>query len=122
MICKGKNKRFNNLVNKNKHTHKKKLSTAMTPFAHLVAAEAACFLERLVCHWDKVRRKGQFYLDLHGSWGQGSDLLLHAVSNARVHGGTAGQHSVSVQVLTDVHVALHDAVEGGFMDSASLHT
>ena len=27
-------------------------------------------------------------LDLHGARRQGGDLLLHAVSNARVHGGT----------------------------------
>jgi len=47
-------------------------------------------------------------LDLNGGWSQGSDFLLHSVSNTRVHGGTTGQDSVGVQVLTDVNIALHD--------------
>merc|ERR1712212_891533 len=49
-------------------------------------------------------------LDLDGAGSQSSDLLLHAVSNTRVHGGASGQHGVGVQVLTDVDVALHDGV------------
>ena len=61
-------------------------------------------------------------LDLHGAGGEGSDLLLHTVSNTWVHGGAAGQHSVGVQVLTDVHVALHDGVVGGLMDTGRFHT
>ena len=69
-----------------------------------------------------MSNEDDFYLDLHGSGCQGSDFLLHTVSDARVHGGTARQHSVGVQVLTDVHITLHDAVEGGFMDTARLHT
>ena len=62
------------------------------------------------------------YLDLHGGWGQGGDLLLHTISNTRVHGGTAGKHVVGVQVLTDVNVALHDAVVGGLMDTGGFHS
>lgn len=62
------------------------------------------------------------YLDLHGAGGQGSDLLLHTVSNTRVHRGTAGKHIVGVQVLTDVNVALHDAVVGSLMNTSGLHT
>jgi len=61
-------------------------------------------------------------LDLHGGWGQGCDLLLHPVSNARVHGGTSRQHSVGIQVFTDVDITLHDAVVGGLVDTAGLHT
>ena len=53
---------------------------------------------------------GSDNLELHGRWGQGSDLLLCAVSNARVHYGATGEGSVGVQVLTIVHVALHDRV------------
>merc|ERR1711972_656653 len=60
-------------------------------------------------------------LDLHCAGGQGSDLLLHTVGNAGVHGGAAGQDSVSVQVLPDVDVALHDRVVGGLVDAARLH-
>jgi hypothetical protein len=60
-------------------------------------------------------------LDLHGGRGQGSDFLLHAVSDARVHGGTTRQDSVGVQILTDVHVALHDGVVSGLVDTAGFH-
>jgi len=61
-------------------------------------------------------------LDLDCGWSQGSDFLLHPVSNTRVHGGTSGQDSVGVQVLTDVDVALHDGVVDGLVDSARLHS
>lgn len=37
------------------------------------------------------------------------------------HGGSTRQHDVGVQVLTDVHVALHDGVEGGVVDAVGLH-
>ena len=61
-------------------------------------------------------------LDLHGGWGQGCDLLLHPVSNAREHGAASGQDGVGVQVLPDVHVALHDGVVSGLVDTCGLHT
>jgi hypothetical protein len=61
-------------------------------------------------------------LDLNGGWSQGSDFLLHSVSNTRVHGGTTGQDSVGVQVLTDVDIALHDGVVDGLVDSARFHS
>merc|ERR1712152_110680 len=61
-------------------------------------------------------------LDLDGGGSQGGDLLLHAVSNTRVHGGASGHDGVGVQVLPDVDVALHDGVVGGLVDSAGLHT
>jgi len=61
-------------------------------------------------------------LDLHRRWGQGSDLLLHAIGNARVHGGTTRQDSVGVQILTDIDVTLHDGVVGGLVDTGSFHT
>ena len=60
-------------------------------------------------------------LDLHCGWGKGSDLLLHSVCNAREHGGASGQHCVGVQVLSDVHIALHDGVVGGLVDACRLH-
>merc|ERR1711962_429103 len=46
-------------------------------------------------------------LNLHGGWSQGSDLLLHTVSNTRIHGGASRQDNVSVQVLPDVNITLH---------------
>merc|ERR1712226_915870 len=61
-------------------------------------------------------------LDLDGGWGKGGDLLLHTVSNTRVHGGASGHDSVGIQVLTDVNIALHDGVVGGFVDATGFHS
>jgi len=61
-------------------------------------------------------------LDLHGRRGKSRDLLLHAVSNARVHSGATGQDSVGVQVLTDVDVALHDRIVRSLVQTARFHT
>ncbi len=61
-------------------------------------------------------------LDLHGGGSQGCDLLLHTVSDARVHGAASGQNCVGIQVFTDVHVTLHDAVVGGFVDTTGFHS
>ena len=61
-------------------------------------------------------------LDLHGGWGEGGDLLLHAVGDAWVHGGAAGQDGVGVQVLTDIDVTLHDGVVCSLVDSTRLHS
>jgi len=41
-------------------------------------------------------------LDLHGGRSQGSDLLLHPVSDTRIHGGASRQHRVRVQILSNV--------------------
>ena len=57
-------------------------------------------------------------LDLHGAGGESGHLLLHPVGDAGVHGGAAGEDSVGVQVLPDVHVTLHDGVVGGLVDTA----
>ncbi len=65
--------------------------------------------------------RGSDDLDLHGGGSKGSELLLHSVSNAREHGGTTRQDDVSVEILTDINVALHDGVVGGLMDTSSLH-
>merc|ERR1712002_88323 len=51
-------------------------------------------------------------LDLDGGWSKSSDLLLHPVSNTRVHGGAPRHDGVGIQVLTDVNIALHDGVVG----------
>merc|ERR1712240_261512 len=61
-------------------------------------------------------------LDLDGGGSQGSDLLLHTVSNTRIHGGASRHDGVGVQVLTDVNIALHDGVVGGLMDTAGFHS
>jgi len=66
--------------------------------------------------------RGSNDLDLHGGGSQGSDLLLHPVSNTGVHGGATRQDSVGIQVLPDVNITLHDGVVGGLMDTTGLHT
>merc|ERR1711887_253421 len=60
-------------------------------------------------------------LDLNGGWSQGSDFLLHSVSNTGVHGGTTRHDGVGIKILPDVNIALHDGVVGGLMDAAGLH-
>ena len=66
--------------------------------------------------------RGSDDLDLDGGRGQGGDFLLHTIGNTRVHGGSAGEDGVGVQVLTDVNVALHDRVVDGLVDTARFHT
>ena len=65
---------------------------------------------------------GSNNLDLDGGRSQGSDLLLHTISNTRVHGGATRHDSVGIQVLPDVNIALHDGVVGGLMDTAGFHS
>merc|ERR1719309_1333535 len=61
-------------------------------------------------------------LDLNGGWGKSSDPLLHTVSNTRVHGGASGHDSVSIEVLTDINITLHDGVVCGLMDATGFHS
>jgi hypothetical protein len=61
-------------------------------------------------------------LDLHRSRSQGGDLLLHTISNTWEHGRASGEDSVGIEVLTDVDVALHDAVVRRLVDTAGFHT
>ncbi len=68
-----------------------------------------------------IRARGRDDLDLHGGGGQGRELLLHSVGNAREHGGTTGQHDVAIEILTDVDIAFHDGVVGGLVDASGLH-
>merc|ERR1712102_88612 len=65
--------------------------------------------------------RGSNDLDLDGGGSKGGDLLLHPVSNTRVHGGATRHDGVGVQVLPDVNIALHDGVVGGLVDAAGLH-
>merc|ERR1719317_451643 len=61
-------------------------------------------------------------LDLDGGRSKSSDLLLHPVSNTRVHGGTSRHDSVGIEILTDVNIALHDGVVGGLVDATGFHS
>ena len=47
---------------------------------------------------------------LHAARAQAGQLLLHAISDAGVHGSATGENDVSVEVATDVQVALEDGV------------
>merc|ERR1719481_1392362 len=42
-------------------------------------------------------------LDLDGGRSKSSDLLLHPVSDTRVHGGASRHDSVGIEILTDVY-------------------
>merc|ERR1711936_955828 len=66
--------------------------------------------------------RGSNDLDLNGGWSQGSDLLLHTISNTWVHGGATGHDSVGIEILPDVNIALHDGVVGGLVDTAGFHS
>merc|ERR1719508_569519 len=61
-------------------------------------------------------------LDLDGGWSKSSDLLLHAVSNTRVHGGASRHDSVGIEILTDINITLYDGVVGSLMDAAGFHS
>jgi len=61
-------------------------------------------------------------LDFHGGWGQSSDFFLHSIGNTWVHSGTTGQDVVSIKIFSDINIALHDGVVGGFVDTGGFHT
>ena len=61
-------------------------------------------------------------LDLHGGWGEGSDFLLHTVTNSWVHGGSSGKDGIGVKILSDINITLHDGVVGRLVDSRDLHS
>ena len=63
-------------------------------------------------------------MEKKGGWEtyEGSELLLHAVSDTGEHGCSSREHDVSVQVLANVDIALHDGVVCGLVDSGRLHT
>ena len=49
------------------------------------------------------------------------DLAPEPVGEPLVHGGAPAEHDVAVELLPDVDVALHDAVEGEVVDALRLH-
>merc|ERR1719495_2512996 len=66
--------------------------------------------------------RGSDDLDFDGGGSKSSDLLLHTVSNTGVHCGASRHDSVSIEILTDINITLHDGVIGGFMDTTSFHS
>merc|ERR1719167_536609 len=61
-------------------------------------------------------------LDLNGRGSKSSDLLLHTISNTGVHSGSSRHDSVSIQILADVNIALHDGVVDSLMNAAGFHS
>jgi hypothetical protein len=48
------------------------------------------------------------HLHLHAARGKCSNLLAHAVTNTREHSGTTTEDNITVQILSDIDVTLHD--------------
>lgn len=58
-------------------------------------------------------------------WGckdEGVSMDNIPVSNTRVHGGTSRENNVSIEILSDINVALHDRVVGGLVDSGGFQS
>merc|ERR1711918_272928 len=55
--------------------------------------------------------RGCHHLDLHRGWREGCQLLSHAFTYALEHRGTTRKHNISIEVLTNIHVAFHDRLE-----------
>ena len=67
-----------------------------------------------------LRRSNHF--DLHAARCQGSDFLAHPVSYTREHGGSTTEDDVSIQVLPNIDITLHDGIVGGLVNSCSFHS
>merc|ERR1711900_128912 len=52
-------------------------------------------------------------LDLHRGRCQGCEFFGHTLTDASKHCGAAREHDIAVEIFTDVHVTLHDGLEGG---------
>jgi len=61
-------------------------------------------------------------LDLDGGGSEGGDLLLHTISNTRVHGGAARHYVVCEKVLTNIDITSHDGVKDSLVNTNRLHT
>jgi len=48
--------------------------------------------------------RGSNDLNLHCGWGEGSQFLLHAISDTREHGGSSRKDDVSVEILSDINL------------------
>merc|ERR1712244_15530 len=56
-------------------------------------------------------------LDLHGGRRQSGQFLGHPLTDACKHCGTSAKHDVGIEIFPDVHVALHDGLEGGVVNT-----
>ena len=60
--------------------------------------------------------------NLHARWGEGGKLLLHTVGDTGEHGGATGQDDVSVQITTDIEIALVDRVVSRLVNTVGFET
>ena len=60
--------------------------------------------------------------NLHARRGESGELLLHTVGDTREHGGTTRQDDVSVQITTDIEIALVDRIVSRLVDAVSFET
>jgi hypothetical protein len=56
-------------------------------------------------------------LDLHGSRSKSLDFLGHTFGDTGEHSSTTRKNDVTVQVLSDIDVTLHDGVISGGVDT-----
>ena len=61
-------------------------------------------------------------LDFDGRRRKSGNLLLHTIGDTRIHRGTTGKDGISIEILADIDVALHDGVVDGLVDTTRLHT
>merc|ERR1719387_1293533 len=59
-------------------------------------------------------------LDLHSGWCQSCELFCHALTDSSEHCGSTREHDIAVKIFANIHVALHDGLECGVVDSTGL--
>merc|ERR1712066_1070330 len=59
-------------------------------------------------------------LDLHRGGCQCCELLRHTLPDTCEHRRAAREDHIGIQVLADIHVALHNGLEGGVMNATGL--
>merc|ERR1719217_1881880 len=64
--------------------------------------------------------RGSHHLDFHCGWRKGCEFLCHAFTDACEHCGASGKNDICIEVLANIHVALHNGLESGVMDAARL--
>ena len=60
--------------------------------------------------------------NLHARRGKGGKFLLHTVGDTGEHGGTTRQNDVSVQITTDIEIALVDRIVSRLVDAVGFET
>ncbi|KAF7818951.1 Fumarate reductase [Senna tora] len=61
------------------------------------------------------------HFNFHATWCQCCNLLAHPISNAWEHGGTTTQDNVTIEILPNINITLHDGVISCFVNASSFH-